>query len=221
MSRDFRQRFRSSGDASMRHRGTYMGLRDSLGIIQPIYIEGVGGDSSNPTLEYSNVLNGNHESVRMNDPRLVIERPELGMGNLECRATRKTVALWHEGRASRQVKRSLSFDIIKRDVICKEQSRYFSTSIDTSSRQGKHSTLSNMFNNHYPTYSRALGSIVSGDAISIAFCKKFALANHPQYGVAVYYKTKLVGLVPETLPVLFEQYEYLTEILEELSHGYA
>lgn len=218
---NYRQRFRSTSDASMRHRGTFIGIRQPDSIIKPYYVQDVVGEASNPGLELQEVNSSRTLSVYMGDSNVVMERPEVGMSNLICGVTRKTFAVWHESTARRQIKRSLDFNFIDKHIIGKAEARgSFSHSISNSSGISKHKTLDAFYNDRYPRYTECLASISQGRNVSMAFSKRFALCVHPRCGVVLYYKNTIVGYVVEVEPVLLPQFEYLAETLEESSYAF-
>lgn len=218
---DFRQRFRSVGDASMRHSRTYVAVIDDEGLYHPYYVNEVSGSTSDPTLHLVNRDGSNQREIRMSDSRLVTERPEIGMVNVQCRRTRKTFALWSEALASRQIKRSLDFNLIRAEPVGRgiAESHF---RFDVSLRHGdnKEKALDSYYNARFPKYTECLEGVARGRHYSMAFSRRFALGAHPRCGVALYYKNIIVGYVPDCIPVLLPQFEYLAEQLEESANAY-
>jgi hypothetical protein len=72
------------------------------------------------------------------------------------------------------------------------------------------------FNNEYPTIAIAISDIMSGEAYSVAFSRKFAVLALSTGGIGLYYKTTLVGYIDDdNSPVLFPNNTFLRESLEE------
>ena len=218
---DYSNRFRSLGDASMRHRGTYIALRVAHGLLKPYKILDLTGNARDPSLHLGPVGSGEPITVSMSDSRVVMERPEIGMANVLCNSTRKGVALWHEAIARRQVKRSLDFSLITPKFIGKaEASRMFRLSVDSSSTTSRGKILDAFYNDRYPSYTECVEAVNTGRCISMAFSKRFALCIHPRCGIVIYYKNIIVGYVTEGTAVLLDQFNYLTESLEESSYAF-
>tara|TARA_R100000544_G_scaffold34785_1_gene21774 strand:+ start:64 stop:717 length:654 start_codon:yes stop_codon:yes gene_type:complete len=209
---DFRQRFRSIGDASMRHRHTFVGVKDpDTGFIVPRWINEVEGDVSNPRLLLAD-KEGSESRMNMTDPLLVLERPVIGMSNTQCTRRNKGVAIWWESRASRQIKRSLDFSLLSKNVI---SNGIVSLNVDSC----KYVHVSTFYNESYPSFVECVDKVRQGDSLSAAFSKRFAVGLHLRCFVALYYKGTIVGHVSlNGDAVLIPQFEYLTETLEESLH---
>ena len=220
-SYDYRQRYRGIGDASMRHRGTYIGLLQPDGIIVPQYIEDVGGRANNPELRINEVDSSRNQVVHMADDSVIMERPEVGMANLICSRSQKTYAVWFESNAQRQIKRSLDFNLISKEVIGSNWlTNYFRHNLSINSSRSCKIILDCFYNNRYPRYTECLESLRSGRNVSMAFCKRFALCSHPQCGIVVMYKDIVVGYIVDSLPELLPQFSYLAESIEESSYAF-
>jgi hypothetical protein len=215
---NFSTRYRSSGDASMRHSGTYIAIfNPDTGLKTPYYVGDVGGERSNPTLSLSSPRGDRR--VNIGDANVIMERPTLGMVNYRCGVTRKLFAVWHESRASRQIKRSLDFNLIDSSIIgALALSRIMHVSLDTTNSRQR--AVDTFYNKEYPSFSECREQVASGSTYSLAFSDKFALCAHKTAGIVVYYKDKIVGYMGDTHPILLTQFEYLTEQLEEAANGY-
>lgn len=218
---NFSGRYRSSGDASMRHSNTYIAIVDPVtGIKAPYYVEEVGGDRSNPTLTVSS-MEGHTRSCNVGDPDVIMERPTIGMVNYRCPSTRRLFAVWHESLASRQIKRSLDFNLINVTVLRQYEIEHFTNCRPNRDNAFNRKVATKTFyNKEYPSYSESLESIVTGINYSCAFGERFALCVHPDAGIVLYYKTLIVGYVSDTHPILLEPFQYLQEQLEEAANGY-
>lgn len=203
--------YRGRDDASMRHRDTYVGVRNSSEII-PYHCHGISESGRNMTLDLTNLRNGDNRSVRINDESLIIERPNLGMVNLTYQD--KNIAMWYSSNAQRQIKKSLSISMYNRTSI--------GVSVllsNTSSNMYK--ALHQTYNNNFPPYESALATILEGNAFSVAFGNKFALSIDRSGQTVVYYKNYIVGYVVDGLPLLLEDFSYLKEQLEEYTDVHA
>ncbi len=209
-----RSHYRGSSDFSMRHNGTYVGIRMTDGYIVPYYVNGVSGFDLLLTKMSESIHGDNSMSVSIEDHRLVLTRPECGMFNVVS-AQGESAALYLSIVPARQIKRSLS---LQHRSIC---------GMDRSARpygnvsMNEHSTICKMldtyFNDEYPVFSVALQSIKTGNGsvLSVAFSREFALGITPNC-IALFYKGKAVGYVDHEDNVnLLPGYEYLDESLME------
>jgi hypothetical protein len=218
---NIRSRYRSVDDASMRHSNTYVALCNAeLDIMVPYFVAGVTGSNSMPSFILRHLDNGQTTEVSMDNPRLVIDRPTLGMVNQLCSTTNKGVAMWYTSSPSRQIKRSLDFSFIRGMHLLKsEVLDHLTVNVGRTTRQSHDVAVSTFFNKIYPSFEEANEKILRLEALSVAFSPKFALAMHPSYGVVLMYKTLLVGWVTNMTPQLGSGFEYLQEQLEENVHG--
>lgn len=218
---NFSGRYRSTSDASMRHRGTFIALREeTTGLLIPHYVEDVGGDRANPRLSLT-TPDGNNIDRRVGDRLVVMERPTLCMVNYRCPRTRKLFAVWHESLATRQIKRSLDFNLLQIQVLGSESlERHTQCHPNGDSRNNRKLAVHTFYNKEFPPYSEALESVSTGRCYSLAFGERFALCAHLAAGVVLYYKSQIVGYLGDTHPILLEQFQYLQEQLEEAANGY-
>lgn len=217
---DFSSRYRSTDDASMRHRGTYMALKvPATGLLTPIYIDDVTGSRSNPRLSVTSITDRTSE-IRMDDPLLVLERPELCMVNLICENTGKELAAWHETGAERQIKRSLDLRMVTSIMVGANPLELATRCFATLRGENRKAAVTTFYNKSYPLYSECFEKVISGRAYSMAFSERFALCVHKRAGVVLYYKATIVGYIENSYPVLLEQFQYLAEQLEESANAY-
>lgn len=219
---DYSGRFRSTNDASMRHRSTYIGIKKPDGLIEPFLIQDVTGEADDPRLHLVTVGSASSSLTRnMSDLDVLMERPEIGMANLICHSTRKTCAVWYEAAARRQIKRSLDFSLLESKVIGDtEISSFFRVSVDTTSAPNRRKTLDAFYNDRYPRFTECIQRITEGRHVSMAFAKRFALCSHAKCGIVIYYKNIVVGYIEDNEAILLPQFNYLSESLEESSYAF-
>lgn len=219
---NFSGRYRSSGDASMRHRNTYIALRDNTtGLLVPHYVEDVGGDRQNPRLVLTNVSTRDTVERRVGDADVVMERPTVCMANYRCPNSRKLFAVWHESGAHRQIKRSLDFNLLSVVLIGRVELERTTTCRPLGDPSYNQKIAVNSFyNKEFPSYGECFDAVADGRNYSLAFAERFALCAHKESGIVLYYKDQIVGYMGDTHPILLEQFQYLREQLEEAANGY-
>ncbi len=221
-NRNWRSRYRSMSDLSMRHNGAFVGILNSQGIYEPYQCIGVEGSlRSDPQLSVQTVSRDPHQRyVSLSDEALMMDKPEVGMANVKCESSNKLVAMWCAGAAHRQIKRSLTRNMLERTIIG-DIPRIFSMHVElgsSGSRQANNMALAlhSWFNSEYPTLAVALAQIMGGEAFSVAFSRKFAVSALASGGLGLYYKTTLVGYIDDdNSPILFTNNMFLRESLEE------
>jgi hypothetical protein len=206
----------------MRHRGTYIALRElRTGLLIPHYVEDVGGDRNNPRLSLTNVRTIDSLTKSVGDSDVVMERPTVCMVNQQCSRSRKLFAVWYESGAHRQIKRSLDFNLLSSTVIGRQALERFTTcNPDGSSNGNRLLAVEAFYNKEFPTYGQCFEAVSEGRYYSLAFSERFALCAHKDAGIVLYYKTQIVGYIGDTHPILLEQFQYLQEQLEESANGY-
>lgn len=218
---NFSGRYRSTSDASMRHRGTYVALRQATtGLLVAHRVEDIGGNRQDPLLILTSP-EGTRVERNVGDLDVIMERPTICMANYQCPRSRKLFAVWHESLASRQIKRSLDFNLLESQVLGKEAMEQYTNCQPTGdSGRNRKRAVATFYNKEFPSYSEALDSVSSGRCYSLAFGEKFALCSHKDSGVVVYYKNQIIGYIGDTHPILLRQFQYLQEQLEEAANGY-
>jgi hypothetical protein len=206
----------------MRHNGSYVAVLNSNGLYIPQRCVGVDGDlRRNPQLVLQSLdQDPNHTNVNLDNVNLTMDKPEVGMANIVCNRTNKRMALWCAGAAHRQIKRSLNLNMLDRKLIGELHDMVsVQANFGVEGREGRANTrsaLMSWFNNEYPTIAIAISDIMSGEAYSVAFSRKFALLALSTGGIGLYYKTTLVGYIDDdNSPVLFPNNTFLRESLEE------
>ena len=215
---DYSTRYRSINDASMRHRHTFIGVKNlNDNSITAAYVEEVRGSRDNPRFVLVNQA-GVESSITMDDRRSVTHRPLLGMVDYRCPRTDKDYAVWIESTADRQVKRSLDFRLLSHKIINSSQLFEIANCSIEASRANKFKAVETFYNKDYIRFNNALSLIESGERFSVAVSEKFALSCYRYVGVAIYYKSYVVGYINEAgLPVLLDAYTYLREQLQEIA----
>lgn len=215
MPSNYRSRYRSLDDVSMRHRGTWIGISNpTSGVVNVMRVDSVEGNLSESIIFNGVDKDGNNISCRLSDPNVIITLPEICMVNHVCPNTGITVALWNELTASRQLRRSLNLDHVYSNPLGHDSlPRRIECDAPYSVR------AYSFFNHTFPTFSEAYEAIISHSAYTIAFSSKFALGVLPDKGIVVYYRDKVVGyLDSQSNIVILEAFDHLTEQLQELTN---
>lgn len=215
MSINIQSRYRGSSDISMRHSDTVVGVIQNNGSVTPYRVRGVGGNQSTPTLvvrKMDNNHGGQDEyEIELNDPNLILDRPDCGYANIKWRD--KTYAVFYSTRALRQYKRSLVIGQLRQNVVGGLRS-----GVGLNHANNKALAAYHFFNDVFPRYPEALNALRTQRHPSMAFSDKFALCVHRTKGIVLYYKEELVGWVDsedeiQLIPSKIHLQEQLTEVL--------
>lgn len=219
---NFRQQYRSMNDIAMRHSGGYCGILDSTGFITPLKIVNIKGNMDLPILHVCKEK-GEEFTVDMNEPTLLLERPELGMFNIVEQSFNTQVAVWPETLPYRQLKRSLVPEMFIPNLLGSSIVKVFTAEDLLDYKHGTFSMFeaaSYFFNKIYPSFKDILTEIRGGTVLSGAFSPKFALGIHAKFGIVLYYKANIVGYINNDSPILCTSFLYLQEQLEETCYDY-
>lgn len=211
-----RQRYRSLDDISMRHNGTYVGL-PSGAIIMPYRVVGVSGTVESPTFDLQGVGTARSNTITRNYADIIFNKPTPCLANITTNSG-KTIAVWPHLVPARQVKRSLSFDHLNFEHVAPRQQIQHSLISYNLNDTNRGIICGTMFNKQYPTFREALQQLENNVAYSVAFSTKFSVCLHPRCGIALHYKTRLIGWVADGAPVLHERFQYLNEQLQEVTN---
>lgn len=203
-------RYRGLNDVSMRHSDTVVGVVID-GQVTPYKVRGISGSDREPELilrKMKDRHHGRHELVlSINDPSLILDRPDCGMANHTVSG--KNITVFYTTKASRQYKRSLPFGHLG-------SKRIGNINLSRPDHEAADACFQ-FYNDIYYSFGDALRLILTGEACSVAFSDKFALALHREKGIVIYYKTNLVGYVDsDEEPVLVPSKIHLQEQLEEV-----
>lgn len=205
-------RYRGSGDISMRHNDTYVGVVQRDGSVTPYRCHGASSSDSISISKVQGFQGEGDMSIGLNDDRLLLDRPQCGYATLRNVDGEKT-AVYFCTRALRQYKRSLVYSHLHRTPSGNGRS------VDHSDRRNLGAALFTFFNDVYSSVENAVNELKDTDAVSIAIGSKFALAKHEDKGIVLCYKRGIVGWydLEEEQVKLVNSYQHLQEQLEEIS----
>lgn len=199
--------YRSSGDVRQRHRGTFVAYTTASGL--KVYkVTDADGSGRDLRLQLTD-QQGNTTTKKVNDTRLILERPNIGMINL----TRQDIkyAIWMSADARQQTKKSLYFDLYSKHLIGNPQQ-------GPSFGENKFKAAEQAYQPRFEPFDVVLSNIRERRSYSEAFSNKFALSVDRSGQIVLYYKHEIVGYVVENLPCLFDHCQYLLEQLEEFTN---
>ncbi|WGH49962.1 hypothetical protein [Pseudoalteromonas phage vB_PtuP_Slicky01] len=214
---NIRNRYRSHSDVSMRHCSTFVGVRSPSGIVVPYYVESTSEYVLNLRKASLSTTGLERLNKNIDDPDLIIDRPECGMYNV-LNSANEILAQYLSVQPARQTKRSFSLSntqYLVMESTVRPLGSYRRDGFD----DNLFGMLDTFFNDKYPTFQGALTSIKNGQGfvLSIAFSREFALGIAANgNGIILLYKGALVGFLDgEDILVLNNGFEYLHESLEE------
>lgn len=141
-------------------------------------------------IDYTNVSKPKEEHVVYQPTDYYLGFPDL------CNINTDKYAIYVSRNPSRQYRKSVRVDNIRRDVIGSEIARIVGVATPTMNRLFDVKFVHQLFFPSYPDFKTAVDKVNSGDVISIAFNKNLSVGATNQIDVpCLYYRTLLIGTI--------------------------
>ena len=191
--------------------GSYIGVEDKGGLIEPVYVNGISRDHDSGEHTIVGRIGRKDIICKLSSPKMHVIVPNSTYVNVRGQTA------YLSRRTGRQYKKG-----VKRDQYIMEPA----SEGDTTNEYGEDriprpnfekDVVWGLFNQNFPKFGEAVDQIKSGDSLSCAFSNHFAVATKPSIeNIVLLYKGLVCGQLVGDVVELCEGFTDLQEKLVEL-----